>query len=382
MQSRLLPCLAVCLSAALAQTATLQTASAQTPIAYVYVSQPSNILGYSVASNGRLTPLPGSPYAGSVTHLSITRQFLFGPGSDNENIYSYAIGSNGALTPAAITNVQMNNPGGCAGTLGPTQIAGQFLYSLVDACDGWTTGAYKINSGGALGFVGNFDTQIPDSKTPVNPVRFLGNGQFGYITGCTNDISLATATTATYARDAVHGDLNFEGYSHNTPDPSDPAHYYCTFLLATDPTNHVALAVKPFDLENDDAFDPPYHLAAYTADSKGNLTTNSNAGNMPTSLVTNISTMSISPSGKVLAVGGNPGFQLFHFNGAAPITRMTSDLQQFSTFVQFAWDNHNHLYALSGDGLRVYTLTSSGIQEDPGSPYRFGGGSSLIVLSR
>ena len=54
----------------------------------------------------------------------------------------------------------------------------------------------------------------------------------------------------------------------------------------------------------------------------------------------------ISPSGKVLAVGGGvpdcancgaPGFQIFHFNGSSPITHYTGLLHSSEKFVQFAW---------------------------------------------
>jgi len=44
---------------------------------------------------------------------------------------------------------------------------------------------------------------------------------------------------------------------------------------------------------------------------------------MPAPLVVNPSDMKISPSGKLLAFAGEEGLQIFHFNGAGPITHYT-----------------------------------------------------------
>ena len=60
-------------------------------------------------------------------------------------------------------------------------------------------------------------------------------------------------------------------------------------------------------------------MATYTADSAGNLTTNSTYSNMPSVLVGAVVDYWMSPSGKYLAVGGTSGLQIFHFNGANPI---------------------------------------------------------------
>jgi len=96
--------------------------------------------------------------------------------------------------------------------------------------------------------------------------------------------------------------------------------------------------------------------------------------------------MSISPSGKLLAVGGKNGFEIFHFNGPDPITHYTGVLQANDNFEEFGWDSDNHLYALSvgpsNYQLRVYTVTPTSFTENPGSPLAVSGtASSLIVRS-
>ena len=89
----------------------------------------------------------------------------------------------------------------------------------------------------------------------------------------------------------------------------------------------------------------------------------------------------MAPSGKYLAVGGTSGLQLFHFNGANPITKFTG-LITTDPINQLFWDNSNHLYALSQNSgkLFVFTVTSSGAKEAPGSPYSITSPINLIVL--
>jgi hypothetical protein len=99
------------------------------------------------------------------------------------------------------------------------------------------------------------------------------------------------------------------------------------------------------------------------------------------SIETQANTISISPSGKFLAVGGS-GFQIFHFNGSSPITKYTGVFQPGSQFTEFGWDGDNHLYALGSGKLYVYTVTSTSVEEASGSPYSIPEASSMIVLTK
>ncbi|MGA8621867.1 MAG: hypothetical protein WB660_25500 [Candidatus Sulfotelmatobacter sp.] len=63
-----------------------------------------------------------------------------------------------------------------------------------------------------------------------------------------------------------------------------------------------------------------FSLYVYTADSSGELTTTSTMANMPKTAVTELLDMSMAPSGRLLAVSGTTGLQVFHFNGSSPIT--------------------------------------------------------------
>lgn len=76
--------------------------------------------------------------------------------------------------------------------------------------------------------------------------------------------------------------------------------------------------------------------------------------------------------------------QIFHFNGANPITKFTGVLTR-DQIDQLFWDNANHLYAVSGTSgkLFVWTVTSTGVTPAPGSPHSITKAqSSLIVLPK
>jgi hypothetical protein len=117
-----------------------------------------------------------------------------------------------------------------------------------------------------------------------------------------------------------------------------------------------------------------------TAIQVGSFTINPSTGAIQsTNTYANMPVLQILPSniamswgGNYLAVSGAPGMQVFHFNGAAPPTAFGGILQPKEVFDQVAWDKNNHLYALSygSQQLYVYTVTSTGITQALGSPYK------------
>ncbi len=112
---KLLVCLApLCTVVALAQTKNAKTESTAAPSAYVYVARPTHIDGFAVSSSGKLTPVPGSPFANiAVSHLSATSKFLFGSGDNGQDIYTFAIASNGSIKQVAVTNPHKYDPSTC-----------------------------------------------------------------------------------------------------------------------------------------------------------------------------------------------------------------------------------------------------------------------------
>jgi hypothetical protein len=89
---------------------------------------------------------------------------------------------------------------------------------------------------------------------------------------------------------------------------------------------------------------------------------------------------SMSWSANLLAVVGG-GFQIFHFNGASPLTPFIGLQRGTDDISQAAWDNDNHFYTLDffGGQLRVFTVTPTSFSEDPGSPVDANGGGIVVV---
>ena len=104
---------------------------------------------------------------------------------------------------------------------------------------------------------------------------------------------------------------------------------------------------------------------------------------MPATKVGNLNDFWMSPSGKLLAVAGESGLQIFHFNGGNPITPYTGLLTS-SNITQMFWDKDNHLYALSTvEGkLYVFTVTPTGYTQAPGSPYSIPNSVYVVVLPK
>jgi hypothetical protein len=79
-------------------------------------------------------------------------------------------------------------------------------------------------------------------------------------------------------------------------------------------------------------------------------------------------------------VAGTGGLQIFHFNGASPITGYTGLLTKDEIDQSF-WDSENHLYAISRTAgkLFVFTITPTGYREASGSPYSIAHPQNIIV---
>jgi hypothetical protein len=111
-------------------------ASAGSAAAFVYVTRPTHIDGFAVSSSGKLTPVPGSPFANiAASSLSVNKKFLFAAGDNNRDIYTFSIASNGAIKQISEIDVQKYSDS-CV-SIGPLQIdnTGSSLYIQVnDSC--------------------------------------------------------------------------------------------------------------------------------------------------------------------------------------------------------------------------------------------------------
>jgi hypothetical protein len=215
----------------------------------------------------------------------------------------------------------------------------------------------------------------PDEGANAGSVlSVIGNNEYGYSAGCCK----FTPSVFGYKRNS---DGSLTALNINPSIPAAPSgEMYCPYLAAADPTNHVAVSLTPTS-EYSTVGQP--QLAVYTADSSGNLTTTSTASNMPKTAVTQVIDMSMAPSGKLLAVSGTTGLQVFHFNGASPITHYTGLLTS-ARVDQMFWDKASHLYAISQSAgkLFVFTVTPTSVSQAPGSPYAISHPHNIIVLPK
>jgi hypothetical protein len=343
------------------------------PVAYVYVSSAATsstgqINAYSAASNGALTPIAGSPFPYDVNYMAVNGAWLFGVANVDTDINSFSIASNGALTFK--DTYKVTNPGAAVISV-YLDHTGSTLYA-----DYYTTNndylSFSINqSSGRLTKIGDLAGGPPNNT----PVSFIGNNVYAYSSSCYH-----------FDQEIIGVKRNTDGtlsYLNSTfPFPAEKSGgFYCPWKAAADPTNHLAIAMEP--LNSNWGQDGLWQLASYTAGATGNLTTKSTFSNMPTVLVGAVNDYSMSPSGKYLAVGGTAGFQIFHFNGANPITKLTG-LLTGNTIDQIFWDNANHVYAISlkAGKLFVWTVTSTGATRAPASPHSIPNVQNLIVLPK
>jgi hypothetical protein len=236
-----------------------------------------------------------------------------------------------------------------------------------------------IETNGDLQYLGSTSGLPIDVVKVFPPIRFIGDNKIGWEAIFADDDSVIGSVAVAYERKS-DGSLVDQGSYYGPPNPKNPDDQYITSSLTTDSTDHVVFSLEDYSNDTGEIVGNDV-LAIYTVDSHGKLTTESTYKNMPTTDLSPVTTMSISPSGKLLAAGGQ-GFQVFHFNGSSPITKYAGLLRANDSFEEFGWDDDNHLYAVSGDALFVYTVTPTSIKEASGSPYSIPQASSVIVFNK
>jgi hypothetical protein len=354
------------------------------PDAYVYVASNANnstvqTYAFSAAADGTLTPLTGSPFSTSVSLMAGNRDYLFG--TNGIDIDSFSVASDGTFQQVASINAQQLNGLLLDGTLcgGPEALfmdpTGTTLYTNDyhgNICANNTFQFFALNSSsGQLTYLGVSSAASPEF---LGVLSFIGNKIDAYGSSCYHYKAL------------IYGfERNSDGtLSSLSTNPAMPAaqsgDFYCPYLAAADTANHVAIPVQPLD---NASWQPvaPYQLAVYTADSSGNLTTASTYSNMPSISAGFVRAIAMSPAGDLLAVAGTGGLQVFHFNGADPITPYTG-LLATDEVDQVFWDNDNHLYAIgqAAGKLFVFSVTPATNSQAAGSPYSIASPTSLVVL--
>lgn len=374
---------ALCSASAFGQkTSTDATTSA--PVAAVYIQGQDGVYIYNVSAAGKLTIVKGSPFWISGQMAAIRGSYLISEGTDN--LRTYKIESDGALGGKVAEIDTQKYSGSECGTIDGSPLldhTGQyFAVSLYGGASCAALQTYKIASNGDFTFLGD-----SEGTNGYHGAAF----QVGVSTYSSNDLFAYGIQGQVYANGFIvykrgaAGDLVTDSsfaQTGPTPSPSDNTSYEPVFAAA-DASNHLAAVMnQPFGPSS------ALSLASYTIDnSTGAIKSTNTYLDMPV-LKINAGDIAMSWGGDLVAVGGAPGLQIFHFNGAAPATDFGGVLLPKVVIDQVAWDKNNHLFALSyqSQDLYVFTVTSTSITEAPGSPYKTDDGTyssnGLIVVPK
>jgi len=361
-------CAALYAPPAFAQGASSQDFSASGPVAYIYVSSaprkpnPDAVFGFAAAANGALTPIPNSPLGLNESLIASSPTTVVGFNAHTLSFDSFQIASDGSLSYASSISCVQNDYG-CESVYTMTfDNAGADLYVNEQfAGSGYSTNSFSVDgSSGSLTYLGVLLALWDNSN-----ISFMHNDVLAF---SFDQISCAYDSLDEFRRQS-NGMLVLTQSHFQQPIPPPNVSLYYADIAAADPAgNYVAMVEQPVNPPYDCDAGYPVQIAAYTVESNGDLNTNSTYQNMPSTPIIDPQDMKISPSGKLLAVGGEEGLQIFRFNGSQPVTHYTG-LLTTDPVTQLFWDNSDHLYALSRGGLYVLTVTPDSITNAPGSPH-------------
>jgi hypothetical protein len=352
--------------------------------AYVYVGTTKGVYLYNAASNGSLSLVSGSPFAVAGAGIGSNGKYFVSLGT--AYLHSYPVASNGAIEGQVSQINTQSYSGSECGTAdeGIFDRTGQEVYvefplfNSTQECSALQS--FKISAAGALTFLGATEFNQTFTSSPTQ-IALTGNGSYAY-----SFAGVGFCSTSTYAFQRESSGAMMLDTTPTVTNPTAPSGWDFAPLVATaDPTNHLAIGLLGIP---DYCSFAPAQLASFTVDSSGNMVSTNTTANMPTPQVYP-SVMNMSPSGQLLAVGGNspdgstetPGLEVFHFNGANPITSYSGILTT-APIDEIHWDNNNHLYALSNSTkkLYAYTVTPSSITAVPGSPYTIASTPNALVV--
>ena len=323
--------------------------------------------------------------------MEVNSSLLVASANTQPDIDTYKIGSDGAITLATQFDYSKQT-GYKAGECGGVSDlyfdrSGQSVYATVNnyqCADNNAIASFAVDpSAASLNYLGIENIGYDSSPQ----IAFLGNNAFAY--SALNDTCMYGGIDS-FARGSNGLLTSFA--TNATPQQGPPAPpgaasagvklaSYAAGLTATDNANHIAMEEDPCFQQNGTVA-TQVQLAVWTADATGAVTTTDTSATMPGNKITTPMDMKISPDGTLLAVGGIGGLQIFHFNGANSITADT-DVLTTDPHPAVAWDNQNHLYAITLAGaspginpgkLYVFTVLryaqgSTAPQQAPGSPY-------------
>jgi hypothetical protein len=343
---------------------------------------------YDVSSAGKLTLVAGSPFPISGSMIGSNGKYFISLGTDY--VHSYLVASNGAIKQQeSQINTQLYSGADCGTTAGAVlDHTGQFVYvqlfGAIGADGSYTCDAvqtFKIGSNGLLTFTGSTVYDNNRFAQRATALSIIASGAFAFNTYA---IGQACELQFNSFQRESSGALNALNVDEVGPSVNGPIgrpggwSYWPNGPIAADNSNHLAAYMTPEQDAPCGEYGTP-QIASFTVDSHGNLSSTNTWQNMPAPS-TGVSVMNMSPSGKLLAVGGS-GLLVYHYNGAAPIAAYSAKLTT-AGIGWLHWDNANHLYALSSSKLYVFTVTPTSISQVAGSPYAIASPNGLFVVPK
>lgn len=371
-----------------APQATAQSNSSTAAYVYIQIQGPQgSVYGFSASSSGKLSAIAGAPWKLSGLIIGDNKQLLVTMGEDN--LHSWVIDSNGAIGGALESNPDTDYGDDCdaGANMGAVMDhTGQYVYVLQQKTSTELCMAYKSfeisdqYSEGVFDGVGETEADPPPGGAGDGLPSILGNESFAYADqyeGVANSILGFHRNSSGVLELIGVIDPAFPGGAAYTPHHPD----------ASPASDYVVLQ----EVQNDNS--AAIQLGSFSVDSAGNLSSTNTAETMPTSPF-NITGTTFSPSGDLFVAwtdnaGSNPaggsgtpnGIEIYHFNGAAPLSPYAT-LLSGTPIDQVTWDSSNHLYAISqsGNTLYVFTVTSTSITED--TKWSIGAPFKMIVVSQ
>ncbi len=380
-------------------TPDVSQSSSSAPVAHVYVQTHQGVDVFDASSSGKLTLVKGSPFSTTGQMGGVTASHLISMGTDD--VHVYAVGSTGAVgEQQGEVNTQKYGGAQCGNTTGLSTFldhTGKYYYlqlsGIFDSgsvtCVAWQS--YELKSNGSLDFLGSleYSGSSGHDASPSSLPTVSSNDKYAF--GVFAQYSGFYYTTLSTLKRASSGDLEVIPNFQETDPQADqnvangPWSFFPVAVQA-DPSSHLAVLLQNQSFAGCCGYFGALQLASYSINSStGSISSTNKYEDMPTPAIP-VGVMDMSTSGKLLALAGT-GLQIFHFNGASPITKFGSPLLPGVSIDRLAWDNNNHLYALSyaTNKLYVYTVTTTSIKEVAGSPFTVDnayGISGLIVVPK
>lgn len=354
---------------------------------FLYVSNggsnkgPAYLTGFSIAADGSLTAVPGSPYLsagmGSLSTVGASHSLF---GADGFAIYTYAIHSDGCLT---LQNWLADGQGiPQIPYIGPDRL---FLDRTASTLYSWDfvppEEAYfaSYNFDPSTGAVSRSGQTITNMLNDTGILPFSSDDRYAV----TADILYRSGPAVSQFQRLSDGTLKLVSPA---PLPATSGQYtsFYPYGAASDGFNHFIVPGYVCQGPPYCTSEGPWQLAVYSVDAAGNLVTSSTDVNMAQApaLTPNWGPngMAFSPDSHYYAISGYSGIDVYAWDSAAATLTHIATIQNTQGtctntagcsgpgYGTVAWDSHDHLITTFGNQVLVYNVTASAVTPAPGSP--------------